>query len=121
MNKWIALFALLTIINMPGCSMFDTKDEPTIFVTPTLATAPAITPTPITNTVPVIVQPTVSETKDLTPAVPRVTQAVIIGVVRELVKSGCMIKQVANTDGVHYSQLIVTCGDPEQAPAIAIP
>lgn len=120
MNKWIALFALLTIL--PGCSVFDTKEEPTIYVTPTLAE---------TNTAPVIVQPTVSdggeifvsapapvETRDLTPAVPRVKQAQVIGVVRELVRSGCSVEKVATTDGIHYSQLIVTCGPPQVAPAI---
>jgi hypothetical protein len=83
--------------------------------------APVAVPVPTvkTNTAPVIVQPTVSETTpDLTPAVPRIKQAQVIGVVRELVRSGCIVKKVATTDGIHYSQLIVTCDEAQAPPAI---
>lgn len=110
MKKFTSLALISTVLIMTGCSVFDTKEEPTIHVTSTLAE---------TNTAPVIVQPTVSEEKrELRPAVPRIKQAQVIGVVRELVKSGCAIKKVATTDGIHYSQLIVNCGDVQQAPAI---
>jgi hypothetical protein len=64
-----------------------------------------------------VVTPVIEE-KELKPAVPRIKQAQVIGVVRELVKSGCAIKKVANTDGIHYSQLVITCGDVQQAPAV---
>ena len=62
--------------------------------------------------------PVPAEERDLQPAVPRVKQTQVIGVVRELVQSGCMVKKVASTDGVHYSQLVVTCGDAQKAPAV---
>jgi hypothetical protein len=107
MNKWILLFAIITALNLPGCSMFDTKKD--IAVTPTLATAPA----PAIDDV-VLVE----EKRELRPAVPRVKQAQVIGVVRELVRSGCVVEKVATTDGIHYSQLIVNCGKPQAAPAI---
>ncbi len=110
MNKWIALFALLTIL--PGCSMFDTKKD--IAVTPTLATTPA----PTVKTVAIDDVVLVEEKRELRPAVPRVKQAQVIGVVRALVRSGCVVEKVATTDGIHYSQLIVNCGKPQAAPAI---
>ena len=112
MNKWILLFAIITALNLPGCSMFDTKKD--IAVTPTLATAPVAVPAP-TVKADVI---KVAEEKELRPALPRVKQAQVIGVVRELVRSGCVIEKVATTDGIHYSQLVVNCGKPQAAPAI---
>ena len=105
MNVWIALFALVTVIFMPGCSVFDTKDEP---VSPTLAVTPVVVPT---TEVTDVATPTPIE-------VPRIEQAQLIGVIRELRANGCMIKKVANTDGIHYSQLVVTCGDPQTIPEI---
>ncbi len=114
MNKWILLFAIITALNLPGCSMFDTKKD--IAVTPTLAATPVAVPAPTVKTV----TPTVEE-KTLVQGVPDIKQAQVIGVIRELRKGGCVVKQYARTSGIHYKQLVVTCGDPEKAPAIAIP
>jgi len=107
MNWWIAIFAIATVAFMPGCSMFDTQED--IAVTPTLVT----------------VVPEKPETGDITATstptpivVPRIAEAQLIGVIRELRANGCMIKKVANTDGIHYSQLVVTCGDPQAIPLV---
>jgi len=106
MNWWIAIFALVTVAFMPGCSMFESKEE--VAVTPTLAVPLSelieadgiggLEPTPI--------------------VVPRIAEAQLIGVIRELRANGCIIKKVANTDGIHYSQLVVTCGDPQAIPLV---
>ncbi len=105
MNVWIAIFAVIMVILMPGCSIFDTKDEP---VSPTLAVTPVVVPT---TEVTEVTTPTPIE-------VPRAAQAQIVGVIRELRANGCIIKKVANTDGIHYSQLVVTCGDPQAIPLV---
>jgi len=105
MNWWIGIFAILTVLFMPGCSVFDTKED--IAVTPTLVEA---------NTAPVSVQPTVSEATPI--EVPRITQAQTIGILRELRANGCMITKFADTDGIQYSQLVVNCGPPQPIPLV---
>ena len=116
MNVWIAIFAVIMVILMPGCSMFDSKED--IAVTPTLVTIvpEAGTESLITNTAPVSVQTTVSEPTPI--VVPRVAEAQLVGVIRELRANGCIIKKVANTDGIHYSQLVVTCADAQAIPLV---
>jgi hypothetical protein len=97
------LLGVFIVAMLSGCSGFGSIEEP-------LVTAPVAVPEPTVKA-----EPT---TENLRPAVPRVKQAQVIGVVRELVNSGCAVQKVATTDGIHYSQLIVTCGDVQQAPAI---
>jgi hypothetical protein len=97
------LLGVFIVAMLSGCSGFGSIEEP-------LATEPVVT---TSGGVEESVTP-----EPLRPAVPRVKQAQVIGVVRELVNSGCAVQKVATTDGIHYSQLIVTCGDIQQAPAI---
>ena len=105
MNVWIAIFAVIMVILMPGCSIFDTKDEP---VSPTLAVTPVVVPT---TEVTEVTTPTPIE-------VPRITQVQTIGILRELRANGCMITKFADTDGIHYSQLVVNCGPPQAIPEV---
>lgn len=93
---------IMVMLLLPGCSTAEAIPE-------TVANGSAGNPVAPAIEVP---EP------DLQPAVPRVKQAQVIGVVRELVNSGCLVKKVASTDGVHYSQLVITCGDAQQAPPV---
>lgn len=100
--KTLILLTTFVIFSV-GCSTTSPTKEPKPIhpATPTLETSDAIE----------VPEPRPVE-------VPRVKQAQVIGVVRELVNSGCLVKKVASTDGVHYSQLVITCGDVQQAPAV---
>lgn len=108
----VTTFAIFSV----GCTTSSTKD-PIHPATPTLeiSNGGAGTTGTINDVTP---EPTPAEERDLQPSVPRVKQAQVIGVVRELVNSGCMVKKVASTDGIHYSQLVVTCGDAQEAPPV---
>ncbi len=111
MNWWIGIFAIVTAFFLPGCSVFDTKED--IAVTPTLA----VTSEPTEPSV--LIEKDVVKVATPTPVeVPRITQPQAIGILRELRANGCMIKKYANTDAVHYAQLVVTCGDPQAIPEV---
>ena len=64
------------------------------------------------------VTPPTPEIRDPQPEVPRITQMQTIGILRELRKNGCVVKKFADTDGIHYSQLVVTCGTLQQPPEV---
>lgn len=98
-------FAIFSV----GCSTTSTKAQ-TPPVTPTLEISNGSAGNPVAPAI------EVPEPRPI--EVPRVKQAQVIGVVRELVNSGCAVKKVASTDGIHYSQLVITCGDVQQAPAV---
>lgn len=99
--------ALLTLTACGGA--LSTKDEaPPIMAQGgmTAAVTPEVTPeTTVAETVPAV-------------KVPRVKQSEIIGVMREMRNNGCIIKKFANTDGLQYSQLVITCGDPQTVPSV---
>lgn len=111
--------SLLVIIPLmvAGCGSTGKVEEPlpTMATGGVVANGPAGTTGTINDVTPV---PVPEEKQDPRPTVPRVKQAQIIGVVHELVQSGCLIKKIASTDGIHYSQLVVTCGDAQEAPAV---
>jgi len=96
----LTLIALLAVL-LAACGSTETLPEPVAVPEPTVKT----------------IEPTVEE-EILVQEVPEIKQAQVIGVIRELRKGGCVVKQYANTSGIHYKQLVVTCGDPEKAPAI---
>lgn len=132
MNKTTSLMILLTVfaLAMTGCSITDPITQETTPVnTMTIANGGAGETDPTDtiklanggsgesgkiNDVPIV---TPQEQRDPVPVtVPRVTQSEVIGVVRELRANGCIIQKVATTDGIHYSQLLVTCGEPQTPP-----
>lgn len=97
MNKWYSLLILAGVLSLAACSTAETKP------------APAIDPTDTVK---------VEQLKPEPKVVKHVKQAQVIGVVRELRQQGCLIKKVATTDGIQYSQMVVTCGDPQEIPLI---
>lgn len=109
----LALFAL----SLTACSSFGSKDEPLAERTSedvTVANGDA-GKVDVINDVPAVP----ADVRDPQPTtVPRVKQAHIVGVLREMRANGCILKKVANTDGIHYSQLVITCGDPQVVPAV---
>jgi len=117
MNKLGSLVCITGVLVMvmlllPGCSSFGSVEEP-------LAVEPVVTANGGAGEIEKIsdVPTATPERRDPTPVtVPRVTQAEVIGVVRELRANGCIIQKVATTDGIHYSQLLVTCGEPQTPP-----
>lgn len=108
MNKWYSLFIIAAVLLTAGCSGFGTVEEPVTAEPVKVANGGGgeSRETPIE----------VPEPKRM--EVPRVNQAKVIGVVRELVNSGCIVKAVGTIDGVHFSQLKVTCGDPQDIPSL---
>ena len=117
MNKSLTLSVILAVFLLAGCGSTGKMEDPL----PTMATGGSLasTTTPPATTVEIPPTPAPERvSEDLRPAVPRVKEAQVIGVVEALVKSGCMIQKVASTDGIHYSQLVITCGDVQQAPAV---
>lgn len=104
----VTIFAIFSV----GCSTTSTTKEPKPIhpATPTLETSNGSAGNPVA--------PAIEVPEPRPVEVPRVKQAQVIGVVRELVNSGCAVKKVASTDGIHYSQLVITCGDVQQAPAV---
>lgn len=107
MMKYVLL--ALAALTLTACGSFGSTDEPLA------ATPPPVEVIVAEQDVPVIVaeQPTAVPT-----IVPRVKQAQIVGVLREMRANGCILQKVANTDGIHYSQLVVTCGAPQAVPAV---
>ena len=117
MNKFGSLMCITGVLVMvmlilPGCSGFGSIEEP-------LAAEPVVTANGGAGEIRKIsdVPTATPKRRDPVPVtVPRVTQGEVIGVVRELRANGCIIKKVATTDGIHYSQLLVTCGEPQTPP-----
>ena len=56
-----------------------------------------------------------SEVQDPQPQVPiiapRIKQAQIVGILRELRANGCIIKGLHDVNHIHYAELKITCGD----------
>jgi len=125
MKSFLPISLIFAVIMLAGCGGTGKMADPL----PTMATGGSLastTPPPATaNDIILKVETEIPAapapekvSADLRPGVPRVKQAQVIGVVQALVDSGCMIKKVASTDGIHYSQLVVTCGDVQQAPVV---
>ena len=108
------LIMVFAVAMLSGCSGFGSIEEP-------LAAEPVVTAngsageTGKINDVPTVA-PAVRDPVPVT--VPRVKQAQVVGVIRELRANGCIVKKVASTDGIHYSQLVVTCADPQAIPTV---
>jgi hypothetical protein len=106
MMKYVLL--ALAALTLSACSSGDAKDEPLT----------AATPPPVEAVVAEQDVPVVDATAAVPVTVPRVKQAQIVGVLREMRANGCILQKVANTDGIHYSQLVITCGAPQAVPAV---
>jgi hypothetical protein len=100
MNKWYSLLALVSVLSLAACSGPDPKPE--VVANGGAGEADKINDLPVSPQL----------------QIPRVQQAQVIGVVRELVNSGCVVKTVGTIDGVHFSQLKITCGDPQAIPSV---
>lgn len=111
MNKWYSLLAIMGVLSLAACSTTETVPAPETDPTDTVKVA--------NGDAGQETAPPVIEIQDPTPAeVPRVKQAQIVGVLREMRANGCILKKVASTDGIHYSQLLITCGDPQKVPEV---
>ncbi len=116
MNYTGVFVIILAAVMLGACGSTGKVEEPL----PTMATGGMVAEAAPEAPVPVI--PDEAEEPQTQPStaliVPRVEQSQIVGIIKELVGSGCMIKKVANTDGIHYSQLVVTCGDVQTPPLV---
>lgn len=106
------LTIIITSVLLTACGSFGGKDEQPIQATggtlvsveKEVAPAPEFVPEPTLTAKPI--------------EVPRVKQAEIVGVLREMRANGCIISKLANTDGIHYSQLVITCDAVQNAPEV---
>lgn len=109
MMKYVLL--ALAALTLTACSSGDAKDEPL-----TAATPPPVAVEAVIVEAPAHEVPKQLDVQPMT--VPRVKQAQIVGILREVRADGCILQKVSSTDGIHWSQLIVTCADPQAPPAV---
>jgi hypothetical protein len=103
----------LVALSMTACSGFGKVEEPLQATGGTLVQADVIK---VADVAPAPIIEEAKIPKLVAPTVPRIKQAQIVGVLRELRSNGCLFKKVATTDGIHYSQLVITCGDAQMPP-----